>query len=175
VVDEYEPAVTPTSLASPFPDSHYNDRPRRRVSTLIGILLAIAVLGGGLSSAYVFRSDVVRTWPPAKGLYSVLNIHVSTGALGFRNTSYARVVEDGTSLLVISGIVVNETDEPIPFSDVRATLRDSQAQELDHWDFSVGEGVLEAHGQQMFETKRSSPPANAFDLELKILQDGVDP
>ena len=152
----------------------YDERPRRRVSTLLGILLAIAVLGGGLAGAYVYRSDVVRAWPPAKGLYSVLNVHVATGALGFRNTSYARVVEEGTSLLVVSGIVVNETDEAIAFSDIRATLRDSQANELDHWDFSIGEGLLEPHGQQMFETKRSSPPANAFDLELKILQDGSD-
>jgi predicted Zn finger-like uncharacterized protein len=171
VVEDVETHVVRSGWPSAAAPTHSAPRERRVAPLLIGLLLAVAVLGGLLGAAYVYRDQVVRAWNPAQGLYAVIGIDVSTSGLSFRNTSYSRIVEEGVPVLVVEGILVNETDAPLAFRDVRASLRNSESVELDAWTFSAGEGMLEAGGMQIFETRRSNPPANAFDLELIILRE----
>jgi hypothetical protein len=169
VVEDVETQVVRSGWPSASTHVQAAPRQRRVAPLLIGLLLAVAVIGGLLGGAYIYRDQVVRAWNPAQGLYAVLGIDVSISGLSFRNTSYSRVVEDGVPVLIVEGILANETDGPLAFKDVRASLRNSDSVELDAWTFSAGEGILEAGGMQIFATRRSNPPANAFDLELTIL------
>lgn len=141
----------------------------RRTPWLVAILLFVAVIGATLAIGYMFRTEIARTWPPAKGLYAAVGLPVTTGGLVFTNTSYSRIVEDGEQVLVVEGVLVNDTDEFVPFGPILATLRDAEQNTLDSWEFVAGEGRLEPGGKQIFETRRINPPAAAFDLELIIL------
>lgn len=169
MVEDVETDIVRSGWPSSAGAEHGYDERLRRAPWLLALVLIVAVLGVTLAGGYLFRTEITRSWPPAKGLYAAFGVDVSVGGLIFSNTSYSRVVEDGLSVLIVEGVLVNETDGSIPFSDIRASLRDAEAIEIDAWIFSAGEGVLEPGGRQIFKTRRTNPPANAFDLELSII------
>ncbi|TNE57190.1 MAG: hypothetical protein EP340_09340 [Alphaproteobacteria bacterium] len=147
------------------------DRSSRRAPWLAAILMFVAVIGLTLAIGYFYRTEIAKTWPPAEGLYAAVGLPVSTGGLLITHPSYSRIVEDGEPVLVVEGVLFNDTEEAVPFGPILATLRDSNQSELDSWQFVAGEGTLEPGGKQIFETRRVNPPAAAFELELIILAD----
>jgi len=172
VVEDVQPQVVDQGGYDTSESDGVPGRRRRGLAAVVGIVLALAAISAGVFASHTYRYDVVKVWPPAQGIYAMFGVDVSIDRLTFRDTTFWRAVEDGTSVLVISGMVVNETGDALPYAKARATLRDSGQNELDHWDFVLGQGMLASGGSQPFETRRSSPPANAFDLELRILDAG---
>ncbi len=144
---------------------------RAGVGRFAVVFLMGAVVLSAIVSLVLFRSEVVRAWPPAEGLYTLTGLGVNAEGLVFRETKYSRRIEDGTSVIIVEGKIVNETGLPQPVPAIRVTLRDSDAHPLDHWEFAPFSDLLEPNQSHRFETRRSSPPANAYDLEVRFVED----
>lgn len=140
---------------------------------LIGVVLAIAI------SAVRYRQDIAAIWPQSAGVYSSLGMKVSASPIDFRNVDYHREVEDGVTVLAVTGRIVNNGRRELPVPQtIRVTLNDGDNRELYHWSFHprLANGTpvttLKPGESVPFVTRLSSPPAASRHLEVRFVKDG---
>jgi len=135
----------------------------KRLSGWAVLILALAALAIG---AYQYRVEIVRGWPQAASLYKSLGVDLNVRGLEFRNVQSSFTTQAGLRVLEIKGDIVNisETSQPIP--RVRVTLRDENEKPLYSWTFAVSQTRLGSSAATGFETRLSSPPADARDVEI---------
>jgi hypothetical protein len=129
------------------------------VAGWIGLVAVVLLIG---YSAVRYRQDIAAIWPQSAGVYSGLGMPVNASGIDFRNVTYRRESEDGQSVLVVTGQIVNEGARELPVPQtVRVALTDIDNRELYHWTFKPDATVLKPGAQLPFRTRLSSPPAAA--------------
>ncbi|MCP5432139.1 MAG: zinc-ribbon domain-containing protein [Alphaproteobacteria bacterium] len=128
----------------------------------------IALLGLA-ALALLFRVDIVRAFPPSASLFGLLNLPIKAGNLWFEDSAFEWRHQDGKTILVVKGEIVNLTDETQPVPPVRVVLRDAQEAELYHWVFVLDDARLSPHGRTKFEQWLASPPVEARDVVLTFV------
>jgi predicted Zn finger-like uncharacterized protein len=125
----------------------------------IGLIAVVLLIG---YSAVRYRQDIATIWPQSAGVYSGLGLPVNASGIDFRDVAYRREVEDGQSVLVVTGRIVNtgQREMPVP-QKVRVGLNDADNRELYHWTFKPDAATLKPGGELPFRTRLSSPPAAA--------------
>lgn len=125
----------------------------------IGLIAVVLLIG---YSAVRYRQDIATIWPQSAGVYSGLGLPVNASGIDFRDVAYRREVEDGQSVLVVTGRIVNtgQREMPVP-QTVRVGLNDADNRELYHWTFKPDATTLKPGGELPFRTRLSSPPAAA--------------
>jgi len=113
-------------------------------------------------SAVRYRQDIAAIWPQSAGVYSGLGLPVNASGIDFKDVTYRREIEDGQSVLVVTGLIVNggSREMPVPQA-VRVGLEDLDRRELYHWTFKPDAAILRAGATLPFRTRLSSPPAAA--------------
>ena len=113
-------------------------------------------------SAVRYRQDIASIWPQSAGVYSGLGLPVNASGIDFRDVAYRREAEDGQSVLVVTGRIVNTAQREMPVPQtVRVGLNDADNRELYHWTFKPDATVLKPGGELPFRARLSSPPAAA--------------
>jgi predicted Zn finger-like uncharacterized protein len=81
-------------------------------------VLLVAILAGG----YVGRAHIVRLWPPAALLYQTVGLPVDPPGTGLQlqNVRSEQRAENGATLLVVEGQIINASDVVRPVPKVRA-------------------------------------------------------
>jgi predicted Zn finger-like uncharacterized protein len=129
------------------------------VAGWIGLVAVVLLIG---YSAVRYRQDIAAIWPQSAGVYSGLGMPVNASGIDFRNVTYRRESEDGQSVLVVTGQIVNGGSRELPVPQtVRVGLTDIDNRELYHWTFKPDATVLKPGAQLPFRTRLSSPPAAA--------------
>lgn len=136
---------------------------------LLAIVAAVLV-GGALS-----RDSIVRMWPPAQRLYMAIGFPVAerTAPLRIEVVSHEQVVEDGRTILVVTGKVTNTTGAVRDVPQLRARVRDADAQEIATWKFEVDRIRLLPGESAGFETRFPNPPAGAKALSIDFSEKGM--
>jgi len=125
----------------------------------IGLIAVVLLIG---YSAVRYRQDIATIWPQSAGVYSGLGLAVNASGIDFRDVAYRREAEDGQSVLVVTGRIVNTGQRELPVPQtVRVGLNDSDNRELYHWTFKPDATVLKPGAELPFRTRLSSPPAAA--------------
>ena len=158
-VREGRPAPRREEVAGHAP---YPQRRRRGGGAWIGWILFIAVIAGLVAAAWHFRAEIVAEVPETAKIYRALNIPVATQAAGLEIsgvTSVRRTV-GGERRMVVSGSVINVSEDAQEIPMLRAVISDGAGQEILSWEFVPASRHLEPGAVATFETSTSDPPAN---------------
>lgn len=142
--------------------------------------LFIAVIGAIVWGGYRYRQEIVNRWPVATKVYDFLDISVRAPAGHGLNVPKGtirarRASENGVSILVISGEIVNNSTKPRKVGRMRITLLDedsSNANELRSWIFTPGARTLGPSKRMVFQTSISNPPRGARAVRIKFITKG---
>jgi predicted Zn finger-like uncharacterized protein len=125
----------------------------------IGLIAVVLLIG---YSAVRYRQDIATVWPQSAGVYSGLGLPVNSAGIDFEDVAYRREAEDGQSVLVVTGRIVNKSKREMPVPQtVRVGLNDADNRELYHWTFKPDATTLQPGGTLPFRARISSPPAAA--------------
>lgn len=146
--------------------------PLARVIVIAGwAILIAAVLGLGWA-AYVYRQNIMTNWPQSASLYTTLGLKSAIGAVKFEGTGSRQIVEDGKSVLVVSGTLTNYGEHEVLLPAIRVSLSDGAYRDVYHWSFQPRVLTLKPGESTRFENKLSGPPAAARHLELRFAKAG---
>lgn len=153
-----------------------DDNPRRRrgaqvLSALVGLFFTVAILGALVAGAWYFQPQIIALVPQAEALYALVPVEETIGDYDLQNTGYIELVEDGRRVLVVSGEVVNLTDQPIGVPVIQVTVRTIDGEDLDRWRFKPPGDDVNPGEARYFETRRLDPPRGAQRLHLIVVED----
>jgi len=140
--------------------------PRWPLSNLHSGILALALLDVFLVG---WRTDIVRKLPQTASFYALAGLPVNLRGLAFDNITTSSVRDDGTSVLVVEGNVINDTRKNLRVPEIRFVVRDAAAQEIYSWTARAARTSLPPGQAATFRTRLASPPPGAHDLVLRFV------
>jgi predicted Zn finger-like uncharacterized protein len=143
----------------------------KRRNGAVGWLIFVAV-AAGLAATLVFaRQQLVALVPGAANLYALVGLPLTAQPSGrvLKLVDLSSVLRrvDGERRLVISGTIVNPTEEAQPVPPLVATIADPDGGELERWTFEAGVDMLPPGGSTTFETMTADAPKQG-DLNLNF-------
>lgn len=138
---------------------------RRRA---MGIWAAIAAcLMIVLGAAFMFRVNVVRLWPNTASAYAAVGMKVNRFGLEVHDLSASRQLRAGSSVLVVSGNVVNISSKPQTVPPLQAVLRDVKSgKPAFTWIVQPDQAQLPAQEKLAFSSELRDPPPDGLALEV---------
>ena len=122
-----------------------------------------------LTTAWIFRVDVVTLWPRASSAYAAVGAEVNPYGFSVGELDIRRDVDHGVPLLVIEGDVRNFDRRTRAMPGLRAVLRDEHGESVLEWAVSVPAGRIRAGKRQEFRTVVSDPPPTAVEVEVMLM------
>lgn len=144
------------------------DRPsllRRLVSLPVLTVAMLAILLGALNS----RAAVVRHFPQTASLYAALGLPVNLRGLFFQDVKSRNEIEDGASVLVIEGTIVNLTTRTLDVPRLRFALRNASGHEVYAWTAQPARSTLGSGNGLPFRARLASPPPDGRDAIVRFL------
>jgi predicted Zn finger-like uncharacterized protein len=144
------------------------DRPgllRRLVSLPVLIVMMLAILLGALN----WRAAVVRHFPQTASLYAALGLPVNLRGLFFQDVKSRTEFEDGVSVLVIEGTIVNLTTRTLDVPRLRFALRNASGHEVYAWTAQPTKSTLGSGNGLPFRARLASPPVDGRDVIVRFL------
>jgi len=120
-------------------------------------------------AAIVFRHEVATVWPQSSSFYAAINLPVNIQGLALIDIGYDRVVEDGESVLRISGRVSNVAEVELAVPGINVSLRDGDERELYAWTINVGIPLLGPGQSRPFLTRLPNPPPEMRGVDLSFV------
>jgi predicted Zn finger-like uncharacterized protein len=148
--------------------------PRRRAGGLAWAALALIIVGG-IAALFVFRQQFVAIWPPASQLYRLAGISATEApgqGLDIRDVKFERKTEAGRTVLLVTGQIVNSTQDERLAPRLRVAIGDEAKTELVHWTVPLAKDRLGPGEATAFSTRLPDPPANARSLSVTFLPEG---
>jgi predicted Zn finger-like uncharacterized protein len=133
-------------------------------------LVAIVLLIGW--SAVRFRQQIATVWPQSASLYSAIGLKANASGINIQDVAYHRGLEDGQSVLLVTGMLTNTGTRELPVPQLRVALIDDDRRELYHWSFAPGATTLKPGQTTKFLTRLSNPPAAASHFEVRFARAG---
>jgi len=157
------------------PHKAFRERQEKKRHTL-----SVAAAGGAwgafavacalvLTTAWIFRVDVVTLWPRASSAYAAVGAEVNPYGFSVGELDIRRDVDHGVPLLVIEGDVHNFDRRTRAMPGLRAVLRDEHGESVLEWNVSVPAGRIRAGKRQDFRTVVSDPPPAAVEVEVLLM------
>jgi hypothetical protein len=113
-----------------------------------------------------FRQEIATLWPQSSALYATFGVAVNSHGIEFDGVSYRRETDNGQSVLVVTGKLVNVSNRELPVPPVRITLTDDEQHELYHWNFRPPKPTLKPGESLAFLTRLTGPPPSARHFQL---------
>jgi predicted Zn finger-like uncharacterized protein len=138
---------------------------RRMFSLPVSIIVMLAILLGALN----WRASVVRHFPQTASLYAALGLPVNLRGLFFQDVKSRNEIEDGTSVLVIEGTIVNLTTRMLDVPRLRFALRNGSGHEVYAWTAQPAKSTLGSGNGLPFRARLASPPTDGRDVIVRFL------
>ena len=160
----FAPAAGTRAYAPPsqVPEEKPRGQALQTIAVVAGwsFLIVVVLLIG--YSAVRYRQDIASVWPQSAGVYSGIGLPVTASGIDFRDVAYRREAEDGQTVLVVTGQIVNTAKRELPVPQtVRVGLNDADNREIYHWTFKPDAATLQPGAMLPFRTRLSSPPPGA--------------
>ena len=124
-----------------------------------------------VTTAMVFRIDIVRLWPRAASAYAAIGLPVNRVGLTIENVRARPGLQDGRAALVVSGVLRNIRARPVAAPPLLITLLDKDGKRLQSVSAAPGDGALAAGQTRSFAVSMLDPPDAAKDLEVVFVLD----
>ncbi len=140
-----------------------------KIIAIAAAAVIIIALGAG---GFFGRSYIIEMYPPAAGLYAMLNLGGETlgDGLDIRNVKSLREVENGVDVLVVQGEIANVSDNEHMVPMIRVALFDSDGEEIQSTLAAPLKNRLQAGAMIAFSAKLSEPSALARRLEVTFAE-----
>jgi predicted Zn finger-like uncharacterized protein len=135
----------------------------------LGLVVLVLVIGW---SALTFRQQIATLWPQSASLYAALGMKTNATGLDIEDVSYRRTMENGQSVLTVTGVLANASPRELPVPQLRIGLIDDERRELYHWTFIPGVMTLRPGQSTKFRTRLTNPPGGAHQFELRFAKAG---
>lgn len=140
----------------------------RRITGLAGAGTACAAMGALVMALLVWRADVVRLMPQTAAFYHLVGIDVNLRGVQFREVKVTTETVDGKPVLVISGVIVGQTNKPVELPRLRFAVRDAQGAEIYAWNTVLDQSVLKPGERAEFKSRLASPPAEGKSIDVRF-------
>jgi predicted Zn finger-like uncharacterized protein len=138
---------------------------RRLFSLPALIVVMLAILLGALN----WRAAVVRIFPQTASLYAAVGLPVNLRGLFFEDVKSRNEFEDGTSVLVIEGTIVNLTIRTLEVPRLRFALRNTSGHEVYAWTAQPTKPTIGSGNGLPFRARLASPPPDGRDVIVRFL------
>lgn len=137
-------------------------RPRNRGS-LIGWAVFGAVVAGLVAAGYLLRAQIVQLWPPAALLYQTAGLAVEPPGAGLQlqNVRSEQRLDNGVTVLVVEGQIINVSDAERAVPKVRAVSMGFDRKPVQSWTIDVSSPQLLPGEIATFHSTQRDPGAVA--------------
>jgi predicted Zn finger-like uncharacterized protein len=133
-----------------------------RWTAIVLVLFAInvAVIGG--------RDVVVRVLPQTASFFAAIGLPVNLRHLSFEDVHITKQMQDGVTVLVVEGTIMNTADKPVTVPRLRFAARDAAGQEIYVWTALPSRSILGPGEHLEFRSRLASPPAGARNVMVRF-------
>ena len=119
--------------------------------------------------AMVFlRNDVVRLLPQTASFYRLVGLDVNLRGLAFKDIKITYETVDAKPVLVIEGMIVGASKEPVGIPRLRFSVRDAQGAEVYAWNAVLEQSVLKPGDRAWFKSRLASPPPEGRSIDIRF-------
>ena len=130
------------------------------IVVLVLFALNIALIAG--------RSEVVRYLPQTASLFAAIGLPVNLRNLEFEGINISKETQDGVSILIIEGRIVNSSRKAVDVPRLRFAARTATGQEVYTWTMQPPRSLLGPGDSVPFTSRLAAPPANAADILVRF-------
>ena len=174
----------PAAAREDLADSEATLPPRRRRSWFAGLrkprvpvrtpgksfasLSTACAMGALVLAVIIWRVDVVRLLPQTATFYKMVGLDVNLRGLAFKDLKITNETVDGKPVLVIEGMIVGETKQPVELPRLRFSVRDEQGAEIYAWNAVLEQPVLKPGERAYFKSRLASPPPEGRNIDVRF-------
>ena len=142
------------------------------VGALIGWFSLVAFLGVVIGGGWFMRDTVMKIWPPSTKLYELAGLTPGRlYALELNEVTPSQVIEGDITVIVITGEIINVTEELQAVPRMRGAILDGEAVEIFTWTFDLPAVELSAGEVLEFNTRVPNPPEGARGVLVTFIED----
>ncbi len=122
-----------------------------------------------ITTALVFRIDIVRIWPRTASAYAGIGMPVNFTGLTIENVKASPGLQDGHASLMVTGVMRNIRAKPIAAPPLSITLLDKSGKPMLARTVTPEDPLVPAGQTRSFSVSLLDPPTGATDLEVEFL------
>jgi predicted Zn finger-like uncharacterized protein len=169
--DQAAPFATEATAAESIPARKV---PPRRPAPRKSSRKRLAVAAVAAASAFVVlliaaRARIVGVVPDLAGIYAAVGLPVNLRGLEFRSVRTSSETQDGITVLVIEGEVVNIARRAVEVPRLRLAVLGNGGQELYSWTTLLPRSTLSEDEKVSFRSRLASPPAEGREVLVRFL------
>jgi predicted Zn finger-like uncharacterized protein len=134
----------------------------------VSLPVACAAMGALVLALLIWRADVVRLLPQTATFYKMVGLDVNLRGLAFKDLKITNETVDGKPVLVIEGMIVGETKQPVELPRLRFSVRDEQGAEIYAWNAVLEQPVLKPGERAYFKSRLASPPPEGRNIDVRF-------
>jgi predicted Zn finger-like uncharacterized protein len=145
------------------------DKPRPKFKFKAPSLATYAsILAAILIGLVIWRGDVVRVMPQTASLYAHLGLPVNLRGLAIEDVRVSKETQDGITVLVVEGRVVNVSRMLLEVPRLRLAMRNAAGAEIYSWTSLPSRPILGPGDLQPFRSRLASPPGDGKDVLVRF-------
>jgi len=157
------PAVAAKSVAADTTAGQSKSLLSWLAGALVVLLLASAIIG---------RNEIVAAFPASAPIYQTLGLPVTVElGLQFRSVTSEWKVEEGASVLMVGGEVVNGSEQNRSVPPIRISILDADGEELQHELIMVNDSTLGPGSRTPFAGRVIDPAEQGKNFRLTFDMD----
>src|SRR5260370_571967 len=127
-----------------------------------------AAMGALILAMVIWRADVVGLLPQTALFYKMVGLEVNLRGVAFKDIKITNETVDGQPVLVIEGVIVGQTHNPVELPRLRFAVRDAQGAEIYAWNAVLEQPVLQPGERAHFKSRLASPPPEGRDIDVRF-------
>jgi hypothetical protein len=136
---------------------------------LSGPMLILAGALGLMGGSYAFREPLVRLAPPSAAVFAALGLPVNLRGIDIRDVKSRMGEDNGVSVLVIDGALVNVAKEKMAVPRLRFAVLGDKGQEIYVWSAQADKSHLMPGEAMTFRRRLAAPPVDGRDVNVRFL------
>jgi predicted Zn finger-like uncharacterized protein len=143
---------------------------RRRARIRLPLMPAlIAVELAAICAGLLWRVEIVHWMPQTASFFRAVGLEVNTRGLAFADVRTSKDTQEGVTVLIVEGALVNTMSSTIAVPRLRFALRNAALAELVSWTAPPDQGTLGSGEALPFRSRLASPPAGGNDISVRFL------
>ena len=133
-----------------------------------GLTATCGAMAALVLAMIVWRNDVVRLLPQTAAFYKLVGLEVNLRGLAFKDIKITYETVDAKPVLVIEGMIVGATREPVGIPRLRFSVRDAQGAEVYAWNAVLEQSALKPGERAWFKSRLASPPPEGRNIDIRF-------
>jgi predicted Zn finger-like uncharacterized protein len=129
---------------------------------------ACAAMGALILALVIWRAEMVRLLPQTALFYKMVGLEVNLRGVAFKDIKITNETVDGQPVLVIEGVIMGQTHNPVELPRLRFSVRDAQGAEIYAWNAVLEQPVLQPGERAHFKSRLASPPPEGRNIDVRF-------